>query len=176
MADSLRTDVLTTYQHLEVEGRLRGLTEQARGIYGLALEDLPVRFDLPGKAAGQFCRRGTRLWYRFNPWVFAADFDHHLHDTVAHEVAHHVVYARHRRSVKPHGTEWRSVMYAFGIPDARATGRYSLEGVPMRQQARYEYRCDCRVHYLTTTRHNRINRGCDYLCRNCNQSLVRSRR
>jgi len=161
-------------QYLEVEARLRAVVAYARKAFGLALDDLPVQFDLSGKAAGQFCQFGPRLWYRFNPWVFAAEFEHHLHETVAHEVAHYVVYLRHKRSVKPHGVEWRSVMAEFGIPDAKATGRYSLRGVPIRQQTRHEYRCSCQVHYLTTTRHKKITNGFSYLCRRCNQRLVKS--
>jgi len=67
--------------------------------------------------------------------------------------------------------EWRRVMKAFGV-SPRATGRYELSGVPVRRQQRHSYRCDCRQHELTSTRHNRHQQGRKYICRSCGAPLI----
>jgi SprT protein len=133
---------------------------------------LPVRFDLKGLSAGQFCYGPQGLWYRFNPWVFAVDFPLHLRETVAHEVAHYVTYILHGRGgIKPHGPQWRGVMATLGFPRARARGDYSVAGVPRQRQSRYPYVCGCGPHLLTATRHRRAHEGSVYVCRRCNQPL-----
>jgi SprT protein len=103
--------------------------------------------------------------------VFAVDLDHHQHDTVAHEVAHYLVYLLHP-DARPHGREWKELMRRFGATP-RATSPYDLRGVPLRQQQRHAYRCGCSgvQHTLTSTRHRRIQQGTRYLCRHCRQPL-----
>lgn len=133
--------------------------------------DLPeIRFDLRGRAAGQFRQYRKQSLIRYNPWVFAVDFQHHLAETVPHEVAHYLVFTTFGR-VKPHGEEWRLVMRAFGVTP-RARGDYNISGVRVRRQRRYRYRCLCREHELTTTRHNRVQKGVRYYCRGCGELLV----
>jgi SprT protein len=146
---------------------IRALTDarvaEAGRLFGRAFAPVPVRFDLRGRAAGQFrfrCQGGARdCLIRYNPWVFAADLEHHQSDTVAHEVAHYIVHLLHPRA-KPHGREWKELMRRFGA-------------TPLRQQRRHTYRCACPglVHSLSTTRHRRIQRGAAYLCRGCRTPL-----
>lgn len=163
---------LKAEQREQVAQRIRNLTQQARELFGPRLQTLPHRFDLRGKCAAQFCRSHVGCWYRFNPWVFAADFEQHLDETLAHEVAHYVAHLLHPHRIRPHGPEWRAIMAQFGYPNARATGNYSLDGVPVRRQIRFRYTCACRTHYLSTTRHRRTLAGQQYLCRSCKQHLV----
>ncbi len=140
--------------------------------YGRKLPPVEVLFDLGGQAAGQFrwTARSRQCVIRYNPWVFAADFEHHLLDTVMHEVAHYIVYCLHGARVRPHGAEWRRVMQDSGA-EPKATGRYPLHGVPVRRQQRHAYHCACRTHELTSTRHNRQQRGSAYICRHCGTPL-----
>jgi SprT protein len=42
----------------------------------------------------------------------------------------------------------------------------------MRRQQRFEYHCQCQSWPLSTTRHNRIQRGAEYRCRKCGCKLV----
>ena len=133
--------------------------------------DLPeIRFDLRGRAAGQFRQYRRQSLIRYNPWVFAVDFTHHLAETVPHEVAHYLVFSTFGR-VRPHGEEWQRVMRAFGV-QPRARGGYDISGVPTRRQRRYGYRCRCREYQLTATRHNRVSKGVQYHCRGCGELLV----
>lgn len=63
----------------------------------------------------------------------------HVYDTVLHEYAHLVVYARHGRKAKPHGPEWRQVMADLGIPP-KVTHDYPVERRTVAR--RYSFRCN----------------------------------
>lgn len=166
---------LSAGQCAQVRARTAEYVQRAAILFQRAIPPVDVLFDLSGQAAGQF--RWTAVprscVIRFNPWVFAADFAHHLDATVVHEVAHYVTYRLYGPRSIAHGADWRRVMRAFGVP-ARATGHYSLVGVPVRRQARHVYRCDCRSHDLSSTRHNRHQRGHQYRCRYCDGVLRRA--
>ena len=164
-----------------IDERRRGLVREATAdcirraeeIYELAPEAVPVRFDLRGHAAGMYRVRGVERQIRYNPYIFAKYFDSNLKVTVPHEVAHYVTDRLHGlRGVRPHGREWKAVMKSLGV-DARVTARYDLAGVPVRRQRRFDYRCACRTHLLTSCRHNRVVLGrATYHCRNCGKVLV----
>ena len=137
-------------------------------IYDQAFPLIPVRFDLNGRAAGMYRVRDNNREIRYNPYIFARYFDDNLATTVPHEVAHYVVdllYGAAR--VRPHGIEWQQVMLALGA-EPSVTGRYDLSGMPVRRQKRYDYRCACMTHQISTARHNKILRGsAHYHCRKC---------
>lgn len=147
--------------------------DQGERIFGRDFTRIPVQFDLRGSTAGMFKVTGRRSVIRYNPWIFSKYFDENLRDTVPHEVAHYLVYAVYGdRRIKPHGTEWRELMDRFGA-DPGVTFDLDLEGVPQRRQRTHPYRCDCRVHSLSTTRHNRVQRGRgSYQCVNCCAELT----
>lgn len=134
---------------------------------------VPVSFDLSGTTAGMFRGEGEQCSIRYNPWIFGKYFTENLRATVPHEVAHYVVHQLYgRRRVKPHGSEWRAVMALFGADD-EVTFKLDLSGIPRRRQRTHPYRCACREHEVSTTRHNRIMRGSGrYLCRYCNNELI----
>lgn len=146
---------------------------QAENIFGRDFPRIPVLFDLRGTSAGMFRLHGEHCAIRYNPWIFGKYFEENLHDTVPHEVAHYVVYAVYGdRRIKPHGPQWQSVMARFGA-EPQATFDLDLEGVPQRRQRTHPYRCSCREHELSTTRHNRVQRGRgSYQCVECQDELV----
>lgn len=156
--------------------RLLALTrqwlERAETHWGRPLEPVEVRFDLKGAAAGQY-RFHPRPCIRYNAELAAQQFEAFCARTPPHEVAHHVVARFHEgRRVRPHGPEWQSVMRAFGLEPSRCHD-FDLEGVTTRRQRRYRYRCACREHELSATRHNRMVRGERiYICRSCGEALV----
>ena len=120
-----------------------------------------------------FCHHGRQSWIRYNPWIFAQNLPLHIEDTVAHEVAHygvHKVFGRLRPKPKPHGVEWKSLVQLLG---GKPSARFELdtEGLPLRRQRRFSYRCDCREHEVSATRHNRARQGTKYLCRYCHSPL-----
>ncbi len=155
--------------------QLRALTDQwiarAEALWGRRLAPVEVRFDLTGAAAGQY-RPHPSPCIRYNGMLAALQFEAFCRHTPAHEVAHHVVARLHGPGrTRPHGAEWRAVMQAFGL-EPRRCHDYDLGSMPLRRQRRFRYRCACREHELSATRHNRVLRGeRRYLCRACGELL-----
>ena len=147
---------------------------KAGSIYKRAFCDIPVLFDLRGRAAGMYRVHGRERVIRYNPWLFARYFDDNLNSTVPHEVAHYITDVLYGiKRVKPHGPEWRAIISALGAKP-EVTGRYDLTGIPTRRQQRHTYHCDCTTHQLSSVRHNRILSGkTRYYCRYCKSPLHR---
>lgn len=147
--------------------------QRAECVFDLRHKPIPVLFDLAGRAAGMYRVKRREAVIRYNPYIFARHFEHGLSTTVPHEVAHYItdrLYGIAR--VAPHGREWRTVMQALGAP-AQASCNLDLEGLPLRRQRRYRYRCACRTHELSACRHNRIGSGrARYFCRACGGELI----
>jgi len=160
-------------QQAQVEERTEHFICQAEGLFSRQFERIPVLFDLAGRTAGMFKMVGRQRCIRYNPWIFAKYFDENLSDTVPHEVAHYIVHEVYgRRRIKPHGPQWQALMSQFGA-DAGVTFNMDLAGIPQRSQKTHPYRCDCRTHDVSTTRHNRVKRGSGrYHCRFCDGQLV----
>jgi SprT protein len=154
-----------------VEATCRCIT-LAGELFGREFTEIPVTFELRGRAAGMYRVRGTRREIRYNPYIFARYFSDNLANTVPHEVAHYVTEVLHGlRRVRPHGPEWQAVMRALGAEPV-ATCRYDLDGLPVRRQRRFSYQCACSTHSLTTVRHNRVLGGrVRYSCRRCQTPL-----
>lgn len=145
----------------------------AEELLGRQFDRIPVVFDLGGRTAGMFKAHNTQRLIRYNPWIFAKYFAENLRDTVPHEVAHYIVHEVHGlHRVKPHGAEWRALMAAFDAnPDV--TFRLDLAGIPQRRQRTHAYHCQCRVHAVSSTRHNRAKAGKGtYCCRYCRGELI----
>lgn len=169
------TAALSGAQRAEIEAATHAWLRRARALFAHPLPDIAVRFDLHGQSAGMYRVRGERREIRYNPLVFAHWYRENLADTVPHEVAHYVVDLLHGRSARPHGAEWRAVMEAFGVAPRR-TSDFDLNGLPLRRERRFGYRCGCGEHQLSATRHNRVVRGQScYRCRSCGQQLIADR-
>ena len=99
--------------------------------------------------------------------------EEHLSGTVQNEVANFIVYELYgTRGVKPHGPQWQEVMTVFGA-DQGVTFDLDLAGIPQRQQRTHAYRCACRIHAVSSTRHNRVLPGVgSYRCRLCGSDLA----
>ena len=154
--------------------------ERARELFDRNFDQIPISFDLKGRAAGMYKVSGQQRLIRYNPYIFALYFDQNLSVTVPHEVAHYLtdeIYGLSWRSalrsnrIRPHGEEWQKVMHEFGA-DASRTCSFDLEGVPVRAYRYYLYVCECRKHQLGSRRHNRlVRRQARYHCRKCGGKL-----
>jgi len=162
-------------QREEVRQETERFIASAEDVLERRFERIPVRFDLSGTTAGMFRADGRMREIRYNPWIFAKYYEINLAGTVPHEVAHYIVHEVYgARRVRPHGEEWQALMHYFGA-DPEVTFKLDLADIPQRRQRTHPYRCECRAHVVSTTRHNRILRGQgQYLCRYCNASLVYS--
>ena len=121
--------------------------EQAENIFERNFTQIPIKFDLRGRAAGTYQVLGRHRLIRYNPYIFARFFNENLLNTVPHEVAHYVtdeIYGIGKRrffgsrGVKPHGKEWQSIMRKFGV-EPRATCNFDMSGLPVRNYQYYSY-------------------------------------
>lgn len=153
------------------EDQQRSIREAAAGFYSrMASSPVPeIRLDLRGRAAGQWrLKQGIEI-LRFNPEAFIRDWQAHFPATVAHEVAHSLVFRRFGlKSTRPHGPEWQAIMNTLGFPPA-VTHQTPLDG---RRSRIYFYKCGCRSHELGPRRHYLISRrGYRYTCVYCGDPL-----
>ena len=139
---------------------------------GRTLPQVTVRYDLRGRSAGQVRRQPDgSLAIRYNLAIAQLQPAEFLEKTVPHEVAHVVTWLLHGDRARPHGTEWRNVMAYFGQRAAARCHDFRVPDATPRRQRRWVYRCNCREHALSTTRHHRVQQGQIYLCRLCNGPL-----
>jgi len=147
--------------------------KNAEDYYQQSFAEIPVLFDLSGKAAGMYRVKAGQQVIRYNPYIFSKYFDDNFNETIPHEVAHYVtdeLYGLKR--IRPHGNEWKSVMQVFGVA-ANRTASYDLSGLPVRNFQKYVYHCGCQNYELTSRRHNKVLRGTGhYLCRDCGGKLL----
>lgn len=141
--------------------------------YQRTFDEIPVLFDLTGKAIGMYRIKAGQRVIRYNPYVFAKYFDDNFNETIPHEVAHYVSDILYDfKKIRPHGSEWKSVMQVFGV-SANRTANYDLTGLPARNYQKYIYHCGCQNFELTSRRHNKVLRGTGhYLCRECGGKLL----
>lgn len=122
-----------------------------------------------GKAAGT--AHLQRWEIRLNPVLLVENQALFLHEVIAHELAHLLVFARHGR-VAPHGKAWQAMMrQVFGLAP-RVTHQLDISSL---QGPLFAYQCACQRHQLSLRRHNKVQRGQSrYLCRHCGQPLTQA--
>ncbi len=147
--------------------------KSAEDYYSHRLPEIPVLFDLTGKAAGMYRVKAGQRVIRYNPYVFSKYYDDNFSETIPHEVAHYVTDVLFNlKRIRPHGNEWKSVMQVFGVA-ANRTANYDLSGLPVRHYQKFVYHCGCQNYELTSRRHNKILRGNGhYFCRDCGGKLL----
>lgn len=134
------------------------------GISELSKPD--IKFNLTGKCAGMYERRGDKHCLRFNRNFFEKNFEDVLKFTVPHEVAHYVTVLRHGW-VKPHGKEWKNIMGLFGIKNPQRCHKFDVSHLYP-----WKYKCACREHYLSSFQHAKAANGRQYCCHLCKKNLT----
>lgn len=139
---------------------------------GLTNIEIPeIRFDMKGRSAGNCTYWGYKkiCILRFNPEFLKEYEENFLKYTVAHEVAHYVVFMLYDRTeARPHGREWQMVMRVFGIENPRRCHNFC--DVP-NSRSPWIYRCKCQDHFFSTRRHNNVGKGMHYHCTECDGLL-----
>lgn len=64
--------------------------KSAEDYYNRKFGEIPVLFDLTGRAAGMYRVKAGQRVIRYNPYVFAKYYEDNFNDTIPHEVAHYV--------------------------------------------------------------------------------------
>jgi SprT protein len=124
-----------------------------------------VSLNLRGVCAGRAAY--STIWY--NPAIASANLEKFITRTVPHEVAH--IVDRRLNGSSSHGPRWKKIMGDFGVPATRCHS-YSNGVVKTRELKRFDYRCECRNHSVTSIVHNRMVRGQRRWCKICKQDLV----
>jgi SprT protein len=156
---------------MRVTREAEALIRRAEHHYGISIPNVEIRFDLVGTAAGMVLfPSGKSPVIRYNPILLQHNQQDFLAQTLPHEVAHLIARKLHGESIRPHGNEWKAVMQFFGADSLRCHN-YATENVPVRKMRRFPYTCGCQQHQLTTIRHNRIQKGQTYPCRQCGEPL-----
>jgi predicted SprT family Zn-dependent metalloprotease len=103
--------------------------ELAKTKLGVSIGDVPVTFDLKGTTAGRaWCHR-TKPKVQLNPTLLRENPAAFLHRTLGHEAAHLVAHAKFGYDIKPHGEEWKKVMWSLGLDNTRCH-KFSTKNVP----------------------------------------------
>jgi predicted SprT family Zn-dependent metalloprotease len=125
-------------------------------------DNVGVRFDLKGRAAGMACRRDGTYFMRFNTEMMTRDaFDHVINNTVQHETAH-IVCMMNPKLGRNHDAGWTRVCRLLGGNGERCHS----EDVVYGKGNTYEYTTD-RGHRVRVSDsiHQKIQRGVVYTWR-----------
>ncbi|MGL5290427.1 MAG: SprT-like domain-containing protein [Vibrionaceae bacterium] len=142
--------------------------------YGLALNVPNVRFNLRSTTAGMAKPHQWQLC--FNPILLEQNAQAFLHEVVAHEVSHLLVFVLFKQQarqqvLKPHGKEWQMIMRELFALTPRATHSFDVSAIAGVSR-RFAYRCACDDFLLTAYRHNRVQRQqAQYVCKKCHSVL-----
>ena len=127
--------------------------------YG-ALGPVAIRYDLRGRAAGMACCKISRLTgeasdlaLRFNREAMQLDWDHMVRETIPHEIAHLVAYAKPELGAKNHNAQWRRISQTLGCKGERC---HKIQLTPARRVTRYKYRTDSGREVLAGPKHHKM--------------------
>jgi len=157
-------------------------TAQARlnELFYIAVKKIAVRHtaDLFTQPSLMFTQRGKiaasallqKNIIKINPILYAQNTDYFISHTIAHELAHIMVYQLYGLAAKPHGLQWQKIMLEiFNVPP-KVTHTLDVSAVAMREVV---YKCVCQVIPLSLIRHNKVVRGKQsYVCRKCKTVLT----
>ncbi|MHA2938380.1 SprT family zinc-dependent metalloprotease [Vibrio sp. RC27] len=150
----------------QAEQKIQSCIQQANHYFSENYTTPTLSLKLRGKCAG---KAYLELWeVRLNPILFHENQNEFLNQVIPHEIAHLIAFKRYGR-VRPHGKEWKAIMWDVFQLEPTTTHRFNVSSV---QGKRYSYHCGCQSHDLTIRRHNKIVRGqANYLCVRCQQEL-----
>ena len=107
------------------------------------LGHVDIRYDIRGQCAGQArCRRDRisgkafDLCLRFNKEALAKDWAGMVKDTIPHEVAHLVAYARPELGADNHNSQWERIARSLGCSGNRC---HTMALTSARRTFRYRY-------------------------------------
>ncbi|OOF24538.1 SprT family zinc-dependent metalloprotease [Salinivibrio sp. IB872] len=147
--------------------RVRECIDIANHQLGIQLTYPDIGLSLRGRAAGTAHPSQWRL--RFNPVLLQQSPHVFFEEVIPHEVCHLVTFALYGR-VKPHGSQWRTLMETVFQAPANTTHQLDITAV---QGKTFAYACHCGEVALTVRRHNKVQRGeASYRCKRCHQTLM----
>ena len=153
---------------------------EIREIHAQAIENMPRIADIDVIINLNSRMRSNGGTARLNYGVGEVELNYRLHrdnpshviSTYLHELAHVINRLDNGfNGVQSHGYEWKAVMRELGQSPDRC---HKMDvSAYKNKQKRFDYKCGCTIHKVTTTKHNKILRGAGYRCRGCKQTLTR---
>ena len=178
--------MLTIETKDKIQKRVNDLTQKANQIWNRTFNAPKIFFDVVGTRGGY--QKGNEI--HFNPGLLIDNLEHFIHQTVGHEFAHylqdilypdfnlrrHVGYRNgkplYRRAMRPHGNEWKHIMYRLGLTPDRCHS-YDTTNVKARHFTKYNVYCLCATpHQVTLKLVNKMKKGRTYTCRKCKHQIA----
>ena len=166
--------------HERAKAKVQELILKAETAYKRPFPVPAIDYNLRGRVAGRACCLKWKI--KLNRFLIESDTEDMINQTLPHEIAHLITFARNPRA-SAHGFEWRMVMMLFGIPadrchqmDTTNAGRNKST-----KQRRWIYSCKCREHKITTVRHKRALKNLasigrtGYHCKYCKVNIVQGK-
>lgn len=164
----------------KVARRVKQLIEIARDKQCPDIEAPRVEYFTGRNAAGIACLEQNVL--KLHTVLLEKNEKVMLNDTIAHEVAHLVVFnlAEHGavswKAARSHGKDWKYVMRHWFKIEPKRRHNFAMHGAGGNRQRQWGYSCECDTYQISTTRHNRIISGRQtYHCRKCSATIKRIR-
>jgi len=153
--------------------------KKSEKIYSRRFDRIPIKFNLKGSTAGQYCyikgsNSSNGSYFRFNLDIAIENGKSSYKSTVIHEVAHHISRVMAEgKYIKPHGVEWKRVMSDLGLNPVRCHSYTVPEKT--RRLKYFDYECDCQTHNVSSIIHNRMLKGQKRFCKKCKSNLRRKK-
>jgi SprT protein len=187
--DIQQKTIISNELKLRLESKVLECLTKAQKEYGESkVTKIPeIRYDTTGKTAGWANWNNGNPYIRINPILFNENVEETINQTVPHEVAHIVVSEvwkdcqrmvrgyfgrRFRRAIAPHGHQWKSVMYTFGVRPDRCHNMDVTTVQKIRNTRHFLYKCNCQEHTVGLTLHRRALMGKKYKCKQCGSPIV----
>ncbi|QUX95923.1 SprT family zinc-dependent metalloprotease [Marinomonas sp. CT5] len=148
-----------------IQDKTQDCFDRADEFFATKFKRASCNFKQKGRAAGTAHLQKNEL--RFNHFMYQQDPIEFLETVVPHEVAHLIVFQIYGTTVRPHGKEWKAVMLkVYGLNPSRT---HNFD-VPKPKNV-YQYHCSCKSHELSKLRHNKVQKGVEYICKDCRKIL-----
>ena len=164
----------------KVENKIKEMTLFAKEKWNLDASNLTVFFDCESsRMLGYFEPKDESIHLNIN--LLNEYKEIYIDDVVVHEFCHYLVFLKYPtmtngyKRVMPHGREFKAFCSWFGN-DGKATSSLFNNSKTLKKskRKRFSYGCECGTpHLVSTTIHNRIQKGQDYRCKLCNSKLVK---
>ena len=154
----------------EIEEAAEKAFQKAEAHFGRKFSRPIHQYDLRGTTSGQANYLGILRW---NMDIYVPNKEVYLTRTVPHEVAHLVSYAVYGHAGHGHRKHWKNIMFNVMGLEPKRCHNYT-EGVKKSRvvERDWAYECSCRVHNISTVKHNKMLRGKTiYHCVHCNEDL-----
>jgi SprT protein len=127
--------------------------------FGICIrDDLTIRWDLRGQAAGQACKKGDNLILRLNLQAISLDRDWVIKEVIPHEIAHLICFIAPYLG-RNHNRNWRNVCVRLGGSGSTTHDKPLKKARNVRQ---YVYHKGDQKVKVTSIRHKRIQKGVAY--------------